>query len=75
MRLSEYLEQDGLGLAKLIRERAVTEAEVLDCARRLAEALNPEINAFVEIFPEPPDRSSSWAAGSRADCGCPTTPT
>jgi amidase len=53
MRLSEYLAQDGLGLAKLIRNRAVTEAEVLDCARRMAEAVNPEINAFVEIFAEP----------------------
>lgn len=53
MKLAEYIEQDGLGLAALIRAGEVTENEVLDCARKVLEALNPDINALVETFPEP----------------------
>ncbi len=53
MKLSEYIEHDGLGLAALIHGGEVSENEVLDCARRMLEALNPEINALVETFPEP----------------------
>jgi amidase len=53
MKLSEYLECDGLGLAKLIRKRKVKRGEVLDCARRMAETVNPAINALVETYAEP----------------------
>jgi amidase len=53
MKLSEYVEQDGLGLAELIREREVQGAEVLACARRMLEAVNPQINAVIEAYAEP----------------------
>jgi amidase len=53
MKLTEYIEHDGLGLAALIRAGEVTESEVLDCARRMLEALNPAINAVIETYPEP----------------------
>jgi amidase len=53
MKLTEYIEHDGLGLAALIRAGEVTDHEVLDCARRMLEALNPEINAVIETYPEP----------------------
>ena len=53
MKLTEYIEHDGLGLAALIRDGAVTENEVLGCARKVLEALNPKINALVETYPEP----------------------
>jgi amidase len=53
MKLSEYVAQDGLGLAELVRKREVKGAEVLDCAARMLEAVNPRINAVIETYPEP----------------------
>jgi amidase len=53
MKIAEYLQQDGLGLAELIRRGETTAAEVLDCARQVLEAVNPEINAVIETYPEP----------------------
>jgi amidase len=53
MKLSEYVAQDGLGLARLIRDGEVTVDEVLGCARRMIDAVNPRINAVVETYPEP----------------------
>ncbi|MBI2969973.1 MAG: amidase [Gammaproteobacteria bacterium] len=52
MKPEEYLEQDGLGLAALIRDGEVSVAEVLDCGRRVLDALNPRINAVIEAYPE-----------------------
>jgi amidase len=52
MKLSEYVAQDGLGLARLVREREVKVDEVLGCARRMIEAVNPRINAVIETYPE-----------------------
>lgn len=62
MKLSEYIEQDGLGLAALVRGREITVAEVLDCARRMLEAVNPRINAVIETYPEPLAGSDDPAA-------------
>lgn len=47
MRITVYLEQDGLGLADQIRCGAVSAAEVLDAAIDLIEAHNPVLNAVV----------------------------
>src|SRR5690606_20821395 len=62
MKLSEYIEQDGLALAALVRSGEVTSDELADCARRMIEAVNPRINALVEQFPEPLAGSSDPAA-------------
>ncbi len=62
MKLSEYIEQDGLGLAALLRSREVTGAEVLDCARRMLDAVNPHINAVIEAYSEPLAGSDDPAA-------------
>jgi len=43
----EYVEHDGLGLAKLIANGDVHPAEVLEAAIDRAERLNPELNAIV----------------------------
>jgi amidase len=53
MKLSEYVAQDGLGLAELVRSREVKTSEVLDCAARMLEAVNPRINAIIERYAEP----------------------
>jgi amidase len=43
---AEYREYDGLGIAKLIRDRKVTAREALEAAIGAAEALNPHLNAL-----------------------------
>jgi amidase len=53
MKLSEYVAQDGLGLAELIRKREVAGTEVLACAGRMLDAVNPQLNAVIEQYPEP----------------------
>jgi len=53
MKLTEYTSCDGLGLAELIRNREISREEALKCAMDAAELLNPEINAIIELFPEP----------------------
>ena len=53
MKLAEYITYDGLGIAELIRNRESSREEALKCAMDAAELLNPEINAIIELFPEP----------------------
>lgn len=53
MKLTEYISCDGLGLAELIRNREISREEALKCAMDAAELLNPDINAIIELFPEP----------------------
>ncbi|MDB6090201.1 MAG: amidase [Gammaproteobacteria bacterium] len=50
---AEYVALDGLGVADLIRRREVTGDEVYARAIELATALNPKLNAFVELFEQP----------------------
>lgn len=42
----DYLDHDGLGLAALVDAGEVTARELLDAARRRADAVNPRINAI-----------------------------
>lgn len=53
MKLSEYVAQDGLGLAELVRKREVKQEELFECAQRMLEAVNPEINAVIETYAKP----------------------
>lgn len=48
----EYQRLDATALADLIRRGEITRADALNCALELAHVLNPELNAFVEIFEE-----------------------
>lgn len=58
MNLSEYAEQDAVGLAGLIAGRHVSEPEVRNAALRAIQILDPQINAVIETWDdEPPARS------------------
>ena len=46
----EYSKLDGLRMAELVRTREITPDELLDCAIHRAQAVNPAINAIVEIL-------------------------
>lgn len=50
MKLREYAAFDGLGLADLIRRREVTPRELGRCAVEAVEAVNPRINAVIELY-------------------------
>lgn len=50
MKLSEYIEYDGLGLADLIRSGQVSAKEVLQAACTMIEELNPQLNAVTDRF-------------------------
>ena len=50
MQLHEYTSFDGLGLAQLLRAGHVSAAELHDAAVRACAAVNPHINAVVELW-------------------------
>ncbi|UQV43975.1 amidase [Janthinobacterium lividum] len=51
MQLHEYTSFDGIGLAQLLREGSVSAAELHDAAVRACAAVNPQLNAVVELWP------------------------
>ncbi len=53
----EYLEQDGLGLAGLIRRKEISPREVLEAAIERIEALNPRLNAVVHKMYEEAEKA------------------
>src|SRR6266404_1266807 len=55
----EYAACDGLGLADLIRRKQVSSAEVLDAALEQINAVNPGLNAIIELFAKPVERSTT----------------
>lgn len=61
MGFSEYGRIDGLGLAKLVADKEMTAAELLEEAISRAERLNPALNA---IILKDYDRARATAAGS-----------
>ncbi|WP_321393660.1 amidase [Emcibacter sp.] len=50
MKLSEYAEYDGLGLAELVRTGQVSAGELARLAKEAIDLLNPHLNAVVEVF-------------------------
>lgn len=64
MRIAEYDELDGLGLAELVRRGEVTPAELVEAAIERIEARNPAINAVIRpLF----DRARAAASGTLPD--------
>jgi amidase len=68
MKLAEYADYDGLGLAELIRNKAVTAQEVAKLALEGVDKINSSLNAIIEIYDDrvenadrlwPPDRPFS----------------
>jgi amidase len=47
---ADYRASDGLGLAELVRSGKVTPHEALDAALAAVEAINPSVNAIVNLF-------------------------
>ncbi|MGV0605975.1 amidase [Mycolicibacterium sp. XJ1904] len=54
MNFEEYRRHDATGLAKLVADKEVSAAELLDLARNRAAAVNPRINAIVRDVPASP---------------------
>lgn len=52
MKLQDYVEYDGLGLATLIRTGEVSVKEVAAAALEAIDAVNPTLNAVIEQYPE-----------------------
>jgi amidase len=50
MNLREYASSDGLGLAELVRRKQVSPKELAAAAARAVEAVNPAVNAVVELY-------------------------
>ncbi|NMO01668.1 amidase [Gordonia sp. TBRC 11910] len=59
MDLSEYQSYDATGLAELVAKREVTATELLELARRRADAANPKINAIVVRIDEADARAGN----------------
>ena len=52
MKLAEYCSYDAVGLAGLLKHREVTAKDLAEIALSAVEAVNPELNAVVESYPE-----------------------
>src|ERR1700748_2310312 len=53
MHLSEYTSLDATALAAMIAEGSTTAAELIECAQQACQAVNPELNAVVEVYDDP----------------------
>ncbi len=50
MKLNEYASYDALGLAELVATKQVTPRELATTARQAMDAVNPDINAIIEVY-------------------------
>ena len=48
--LTEYADHDAVGLAELVHGRQISAAEVLEAALAAIEALNPQLNAVINVM-------------------------
>ena len=58
MRLDEYTQYDGLGLADLVNRREVSLKELGSIALAAAAKVNPRLNAIIETFSQRLDKAS-----------------
>ncbi|MGI9287752.1 MAG: amidase [Pseudomonadales bacterium] len=52
MKLTEYAQYDGLGLAQLVRHGEISAQELAACATQAIVLLNPKLNAVIETYGE-----------------------
>lgn len=52
MNLKEYASFDGIGLSELVKKKEVSPKELAALAAEAIDAINPEINAVVETYPD-----------------------
>jgi len=62
---SEYRRLDGLALLSLVRAGEVARSEVIDCAEREIDRINPVVNAVNHRFRIPEEPAGGRLAGSR----------
>ena len=70
MTIDEYVDQDALGLAELVRRGDVTPNELLDLALECTRRLDPELNAVVHLM-EDDARAAALAPPSGPFAGVP----
>lgn len=66
MDLSEYTSHDAVGLADLVRTKAVTAAELVDVANSALDAVNPALNAVIGRIDPPVDSELARLSGAFA---------
>ncbi|NLS21138.1 amidase [Rhizobium sp. P40RR-XXII] len=52
MRLDEYATHDGTGIARLLAKGEVTPRELGRCVEQAVAAVNPALNAVIELYPD-----------------------
>ena len=65
LRLSEYSNFDGLGLAALVRRREISRRELAETGLRAIQAANPALNAIIEVY----DQAGIAAAHAQDEAG------
>lgn len=71
MKLDEYARYDALGLAALIRDQQVTPRELAETAASAIEAVDGDVNAVVETYPDRIDGLDENSLGSGPFRGVP----
>lgn len=69
MRLEEYAGYDAVGLARLVRNGEVTARELTELAIAGASALDPHLNALVELYDDARERARAADATPRGPLG------
>jgi amidase len=71
MTLSEYARFDALGLAELVANKQVSSKELAQIAAKAIEAINPSVNAVVEVYPDRIDGLDQESLGQGPFRGVP----
>ncbi|HEV2984024.1 MAG TPA: amidase, partial [Vicinamibacterales bacterium] len=71
MTLSEYARFDALGLAELVANKQVSSKELAQIAAKATEAINPSVNAVVEVYPDRIDGLNQESLGQGPFRGVP----
>lgn len=71
MNLQEYSSFDGIGLAELIRKKALTKSEVAACAIKAIQTIDTKLNAVVEYYEERAVISNELSPNGRPYDGVP----
>jgi amidase len=71
MKLSEYASFDALGLAALVARREVSPQELAATAAAAVAAVNPAVNAVVELYPDRIERLDERTLGNGPFRGVP----
>lgn len=71
MKLSEYGQYDGLGLAELVRRKEITARELAELFVLAVEKVNPRINSVIEVYQDALDIADQAAGHAGFFAGVP----